>query len=155
MARAPFNVLVYPYRSVAEDQLEYALFKRADAEFWQGIAGGGEDEETPVEAARREIFEETDLSPTASFLQLDTVASVPVTEFKDSHLWGKDVYVIPQYCFGVLVDGGGLVLSHEHTAYQWFRYKAACRLLKYDSDKTALWELDQRLAGEICEDNQD
>jgi len=42
MARAPFNVLVYLYRSVAGDQFEYALFQRADAGFWQGIAGGGE-----------------------------------------------------------------------------------------------------------------
>lgn len=148
MARAPFNVLVYLYCSVAEDQFEYALFKRAEAGFWQGIAGGGEDDETPLEAASREMFEETGLSPAASFLKLDTVAPVPVTEFKDSHLWGEDVYVIPQYCFGVLVDGGvEPVLSHEHTAYRWLKYEAAYRLLKYDSDKTALWELDKRLKG--------
>jgi dATP pyrophosphohydrolase len=147
MARAPFNVLVYLYRRIAEDQLKYALFRRADAEFWQGIAGGGEDDETPLAAARRETFEETGLSPIASFLQLDTVAPVPVTEFKDSHLWGEDVYVIPQYCFGALVDDGGdIVLSHEHTAYQWLRYEDAYRLLKFDSDKTALWELDKRLS---------
>ena len=146
MTRAPFNVLVYPCRSLTEDQFEYALFKRADAGFWQGVAGGGEDNETPLEAARREMVEETGLMPTGSFLRLDTVGPVPATEFKDSHLWGEDVYIIPQYCFGVLVDDGEFILSHEHTAYQWLRYEAAYRLLKYDSDRTALWELDQRLS---------
>ena len=39
MARASFNVLVYPYRSVAEDQFEYALLERTDARIWRLIAG--------------------------------------------------------------------------------------------------------------------
>ena len=58
MARAPFQVLVYPYRKTREDGLEYALLKRSDAGYWQGIAGGGEDNETLLEAARREAYEE-------------------------------------------------------------------------------------------------
>ena len=52
MARAPFNVLVFPYRHVDHDQFEYALFKRSDAGFWQGVSGGGEDDETPLQTAR-------------------------------------------------------------------------------------------------------
>ncbi|HEY5728739.1 MAG TPA: hypothetical protein VIS72_01715 [Anaerolineales bacterium] len=32
--------------------LEYALLMRADEGFWQGIAGGGEDDEYPLETAR-------------------------------------------------------------------------------------------------------
>ena len=49
MARAPFNVLVFPYR-LTNHGLEYAIFNRADAEedFWQGLSGGGEDRETPL-----------------------------------------------------------------------------------------------------------
>lgn len=41
MARVPFQVLVYLYRRTAE--AEFALFRRADGGWWQGIAGGGEE----------------------------------------------------------------------------------------------------------------
>ena len=145
MTRAPFNVLVYPYRRVDSDVFEYALLRRADAGFWQGVTGGGEDDETPLEAARRETYEETGISPDSSFFQLDTVEPVRVTYFGCSYLWGEDIYVIPQYCFGVLVEDQEIVLSHEHTAYRWLRYAQADLLLKWDGNKTALWELNQRL----------
>jgi dihydroneopterin triphosphate diphosphatase len=147
MARAPFQVLVYPYRKVRDDDFEYALLKRSDAGYWQAIAGGGEDNETPLEAARREAFEEAGIPTPSDFLQLDTVEPIPVTEFRDSYLWGENVYVIPQYCFGVWVKDSPIVLSREHTEYAWLTYQAANRLLKYNGNKTALWELDKRLRG--------
>jgi dihydroneopterin triphosphate diphosphatase len=147
MARAPFQVLVYPYRKTEDGQFEYALMKRSDQGFWQAIAGGGEDQETPQEAARRETYEEAGIPPTSEFLQLDTVEPVPVIEFGNSHLWGDDLYVIPQYCFGVKAQNVQIVLSHEHTEYRWLSYEGADQLLKYDGNKTALWELDRRLKG--------
>lgn len=147
MTRAPFQVLVYPYRQVGDKAFRYALLKRSDLGFWQAITGGGEGSETPLEAARREAYEETGIPPDSAFLQLDTVEPIPVTAFKDSHVWGEDVYVIPQYCFGVRVEDERLCLSHEHTAYRWPGYEEAQGLLKYDGDKTALWELDRRLRG--------
>jgi dATP pyrophosphohydrolase len=147
MARAPFNVLVYPYRQVGNDTFEYALLKRSDTGYWQTVAGGGEDDETPLQAARRETFEESGIPPDSFFIQLDTVISVPVIEFRDSHLWGDDVYVIPQYCFGVLAGARQLVLSHEHTEYRWLDYQEAYHLVKYDDNRVALWELDRKLRG--------
>jgi len=149
MARAPYNVLVYLYRRTGDGTFEYALFKRADLGFWQGVTGGGEDAETPIEAARRETREETGLSPVASFLQLDTVEPIPAYHFGHSQLWGEDVYIVPQYAFGVEVKDEQLILSPEHTAYRWLRYAEAYRLLEFDGNRTALWELNQRLrAGE-------
>ncbi len=147
MSRSPFQVLVYPYLRSANGRLEYALFKRSDEGFWQGIAGGGEDDETPLEAARREAFEEAGIAPDAAFLGLDTVEPVPVTEFRNSSIWGEDLYVIPQYCFGVRVEGRRIVLSHEHTEYAWLAYDDARERLKFDGNRTALWELDARLRG--------
>ena len=58
MSRAPFQVLVNPYRKRSNGHFEYALMQRADDGTWQGIAGGGEDGETPFEAAIRETYEE-------------------------------------------------------------------------------------------------
>jgi dATP pyrophosphohydrolase len=147
MTRAPFQVLVYLYRKNEEGRIEYALMKRADEGYWQGIAGGGEDEEKPLEAARRETYEESGIPPTSEFLQLDTIESVPATEFRDSYLWGNNVYVIPQYCFGVAARNTRIVISREHTEYKWFAYEEACKLIKYDGNKTALWELEKRLRG--------
>ena len=147
MARAPFQVLVYPYRQLQPSVFESALLKRSDAGYWQAIAGGGEDDEGPLAAARREAYEEAGLPANSDFLQLDTVEPVPVTEFSDSYLWGEDLYVIPQYCFGVLVTDHRIVLSREHTESAWLSYDQAHSLLKYDGNKTALWELDKRLRG--------
>lgn len=147
MARAPFQVLVYPFRIIHQGDIEYALLKRADSGYWQAVAGGGEDKETPLEAARRETFEETGILQDSDFLLLQTIESVPVTEFRDGHLWGEDLYVIPQYYFGVLIRDGRIVLSQEHTEYAWLAYEAADKLLRYDGNKTALWELNRRLVG--------
>jgi dATP pyrophosphohydrolase len=144
-SRAPFQVLIFPYRQTGDSEFEYALLRRADEGYWQGVAGGGEGDETPLEAARRETCEETGLPENSSFLQLETLSSVPVTEFKDSHLWSDGLDVIPQYFFGVLAEERQIVLSHEHTEVRWVRYTEARRMLKYDDNKTALWELDRKL----------
>ena len=147
MARAPFQVLVYPYRKNSNEQIEYALMKRSNEGFWQGIAGGGEDNEKPLEAAKRETYEESGIPTRSEFIQLDTIEPVPVIEFKNSHLWGDNVYVIPQYCFGVTSQEIQIVISHEHTEYKWLSYEEAYQLIKFDGNKTALWELDKRLKG--------
>lgn len=147
MSRAPFQVLVYPYRKVQDDRYEFALLKRADAGYWQGVAGGGEEGETPLQAAEREACEEAGIPPDALFLRLDTIEFIRVTEFRHSHLWGDDIYVIPQYCFGAQVKDDRLLLSREHTEYRWLAYKKAYSLLVYDGNRTALWELNKRLRG--------
>jgi dATP pyrophosphohydrolase len=146
VARAPFQILVFPYRRIG-DKFEFALFKRADDGDWQGIAGGGEDRETPLQAAIREAQEESGISPVATFVRLDTVSSVPVTCFRDNHLWGEKVYVIPEHAFGVHADGQEIRLSPEHSTFAWFSFAEAKQKLRYDSNRTALWELNQRLLG--------
>jgi len=144
MARAPFQVLVFPYRK-SGCGFEFALLKRSDAGYWQAVAGGGESDEKPIEAARRETYEETGLSRDLQFIQLITVLPIPATEFRDRHLWGKDVLLIPQYCFGVLVQNEQIVLSREHANYRWLSFEEACRVMEYDGNKIALWELNERL----------
>lgn len=146
MARAPFQILIFLYRCI-NDKFEFALFKRADGDCWQGIAGGGENLETPQQAAVRETQEESGVSPVATYVRLDTVSSVPVTCFRDSHLWGEKIYVIPEYSFGVDADEQEVRLSPEHSTFAWFSFEEAEQKLKYDSNRTALWELNQRLLG--------
>lgn len=147
MKRAPFQVLVLPYRPTNENDWEFAIFQRLDVGRWQGISGGGEDSETPLEAARREAVEEAGIPTDAPFLPLDTTASIRVTCFRERHLWEEDRFVVPEHAFGVLVSQGDLNLSSEHAAIRWLPFSEAERFLTFDSNRTALWELNQRIRG--------
>jgi dihydroneopterin triphosphate diphosphatase len=149
MARTPQNILVLPFRRLIDGGVEYAMFLRGDDPadpFWQGVAGGVEDGETLIEAARRELREETGLAPPQDrWIALDARASVPAGVFRDWRSWGPDTFVVHEHAFGVEVSEGGIELSHEHSEYRWLTFDAASNLLRYDSNKTALWELNERL----------
>ncbi|WP_420643457.1 NUDIX hydrolase [Candidatus Leptofilum sp.] len=147
MARAPFQVLVFPFRLIKGSIVEYAIFSRSDTGNWQGIAGGGEDEENPLQAARRESWEEAKIPTDSKFIQLQTVNSVPAYNFRDSYLWGEKLYVVPEFCFGVEVSGFRLEISWEHQATKWVRFNEGESLLRYESNRIALWELNQRVLG--------
>ncbi|MFZ5981534.1 MAG: NUDIX pyrophosphatase, partial [Candidatus Zixiibacteriota bacterium] len=59
--------------------------------------------------------------------------------------WPKDLYVIPQYFFAVAMTGCEISLSEEHTEYQWGSYEKTLARLHWESNRTALWELHERL----------
>ena len=86
-----------------DDSIQYAIFNRSDYGYWQGIAGGGEDGEIPIESAKREAFEEAGITRECSYIQLDSVSSLPVEDVVGGFLWGDDVYVIKEFSFGVKV----------------------------------------------------
>lgn len=146
MARAPFIVFVYPYIKTSDVDFEYALLKSAERGNWEAVAGGGEDKETLLEAAKRETFEETGIQVKSPPIQLDTIAPVPVTRFKESYSWGN-VYVIPIHYFSILTGNRQILLSDEHSDFKWLKYPEARDLLKFEDDKIALWELDRRVRG--------
>lgn len=145
--RAPYQVLVFPYY-ISANGIEYAIFRRSDANWWQAISGGGEDGETVSEAAKREAWEEGGISKESQYLKLDTVSSIPAEQFKDSVNWDKSIYVIPEYCYGVRVIDKHLTLSKEHTEYKWMTYEESILYVKWDGNKVALWELNKRLIKE-------
>ena len=119
------------------------MLKRADDEYWQWVAGGGEGDESPVEAARRETEEETGFC--GQLYALSTKAYVPVDVFADHVHWPPDVYVIPEYAFAVESPHFGALLGHEHTEFRWVEYDEAVAMLHWQSNQVALWELARRL----------
>ena len=148
MSRAPYQVLVIPYIRQA-DQILYAVFKRSDEKFWQFIAGGGEEGETVVESALRETSEEAGIKSYLNFNRLDTIASIPKIGFPDNHQWSKSICVIPEYSFALEVADQTITLSAEHLEYRWCTYEEVYSLLKWDSNRTALWELNHKLLNGI------
>lgn len=146
--RAPYQVLVFPYH-INDEGIEYAIFHRSDADWWQAVSGGGEDGETALESANREAWEEAGIPMDSLYIELDTVNSIPAEEFADSIYWGEDVYVIPENCYGVEIIDKQLKLSHEHIEYKWMSYNDALSYLKWDGNKVALWELNKRLSKKI------
>jgi dATP pyrophosphohydrolase len=148
--RAPFQVLVIPFRSTGR-AFEFAVLRRRDADYWQFVAGGGEDDETPVQAAQRESAEEIGIP--GDLIRLDSLSTVPRDSFDAADSWGEDVYVIPEHCFGIHVGKADLRLSTEHTEFLWASYAQACNLLRWDSNRNALWELNQRLLKQRSSEN--
>jgi dihydroneopterin triphosphate diphosphatase len=145
MARMPFQVAVLPFRKIMDNQWHYSIFRRSQEGYWQSIAGGGEDNETPVAAAKREAFEEAGIPFGSLYLALKTMTFVPTYHFKAKHHWDQNLFVIPVYYFAVATIDLEIRLSGEHSEYLWADYPTALQLLHWDSDKTALWELDQFL----------
>jgi len=145
MARAPFQVLVLPYRLNNGGEAEFAVFKRSDDGYWQFIAGGGEANENPIETARRETWEESGLSKESDFVRLDSMATVPVEYVAGTFLWGDDIFVVPEHAFAVDAGQQTIRLSDEHTEYAWCGFQDAMGKLKWDSNRNALWELNERL----------
>lgn len=141
--RAPFQILAIPFKRV-NDELFYCVFHRSDHDQWQFIAGGGEDLESPEDAAKREIFEESGI--VANIIRLKSMCYIPTDIFPMRHLydWPSDTYVVPEYAFGFECHNE-ILLSHEHIEYNWLKYEDAMIKLKWDSNRTALYELNCRL----------
>ena len=142
--RAPFQILIIPFRRTATG-VEFAVFKRSDDDYWQFVAGGGEDDETPLQAAQREMEEEVGIVDDVNLMPLDSMATVPKNCFAAAKSWPQNLYVVPEHCFAVNAEGHNFILSYEHTALQWIPYIEAWQKLKWDSNRNALWELNERL----------
>lgn len=142
--RKPIQVLVLPYRH-CKNKIQFALFKRADLNAWQGIAGGVEEGESVLEACKREAKEEAGIPFDADFIKLDSKSTIPVNFINGNYLWGKETFNVIEYCFGVCVDDIDIVLSEEHTEIFWTNYEEAITMFKWDSNRNALWELNERI----------
>ena len=129
MARAKYQVLVLPYAKT-ENGVRYCVLRRRDMGIWQFVSGGGE--EAGVVNGR--------------CYPLETRASLPSYLFPFADIWGEEFVVVPEYAYAVEVQPNfQVVLSDEHTEYRWVDYDEAVRLLHFDSNKVALWELDSKI----------
>jgi dihydroneopterin triphosphate diphosphatase len=73
--RAPFQVLIFPYKFKIAEPI-FLIACRTDNGEWQAISGGGEEQESLFDAAKRELYEETSLTG-SDWVQLDSMCMLP------------------------------------------------------------------------------
>ncbi len=147
MSRQPKQVHIYLYRKNLNGYHEFAVFQRSDNElWWQGICGGVEEGETIEAGAIREVFEEAGISDNLPLYRLETISYLPTKIFKKKTqaIWGADIVVIPMYFFAMPFDGK-IKISDEHKEFRWLPYEKAEKLIYFHDQKTALWEVKERL----------
>ncbi len=147
--RKPIQVLVIPYRMNTKlNCIEYCLFLREDLNVWQGIAGGVEDSESIEQAARREMYEEGNIPYNTNLVKLSSFASMPSINISGTK-FEKETYIVKEYSFGVCVDDAKIKISEEHKSFKWVNYSDAMKMFEWDSNKNALWELNERLCKNV------
>lgn len=115
---------------VKKEKTEFLLLKRSSGRLypgiWQMVSGRIETGETAVQAAGRELLEETGLSP-EKFWVVPKVNSF-YTPDNDA------VNIVP--VFAAMVDPKSKVrLSDEHTDFQWVPLKKTCKLLAWPGQR--------------------
>jgi dihydroneopterin triphosphate diphosphatase len=138
------QILLVPYRKDATG-LSVLVLRRSDYDVWQFVSGGAETGESPEQAARREGFEEAGIPQAAAYLRLDAMAMVPACWFSAWPRWPDSVLVVPEHAFAVDVGAHEPVLSNEHVECRWVSFDGAIDLVRFDSNRVALWELHERL----------
>jgi 8-oxo-dGTP pyrophosphatase MutT (NUDIX family) len=141
--RLPYQILVYICRRISPETTEYLLLKRtADrGGFWQGVTGAAELEETLIQAAQREVCEETGYQRFIRFAPLDFRYSYPLDRALWGHLYAPEVTTITEECFGaeIALDQGEPVLdASEHEQYRWLSAQQAIDLLAWPENQDAL-----------------
>ena len=132
--KRPESVLVV----VASSGGEVLLLRRADdPAFWQSVTGGLEPDESPLEAARRELREETALVSEPRSLELRA-------RFEIRGRWraryAPEVTHNVEHAFLALVDGRPAVrlAPDEHVGLRWLSVDAALALASSPTDRAAI-----------------
>ena len=143
--RLPKQVLVIPY-IIENNNVKYVVFKRKDREVWQFIAGGVEDfDKSVLDGAKREAYEEANLSNDLNYIALEEYTKIPVKNVVKDYIWGKDIFFVEEFAFAVNIGNEAISISNEHSEFKYLNYEDAMKILRYDSNKSALWELNEKI----------
>ncbi|MBM2844898.1 MAG: dATP pyrophosphohydrolase [Bacteroidetes bacterium] len=117
-----------------QDHPQYLLLKRSNNEeiypgLWQFISGSIHDKEKATEAALREMYEETGLTPRQFWV-------VPHVNTYYDHAYDA-VNLSPFFAAQVMPDDEP-ALSKEHQHYEWLRYHDARRKLVWPGQRQGL-----------------
>jgi dATP pyrophosphohydrolase len=121
-------------RNKKDDDFLFLILKRSDSNIiypsiWQVITGTIENNETAIQTAIREVFEETGLVP----LKLWTIPYI--SSFYDYKK--NEINIIP--VFGMLTDFvDNISLSDEHQDFRWESYQECIKMLPLPQQSESL-----------------
>ncbi|HOK63719.1 MAG TPA: NUDIX pyrophosphatase [Bacillota bacterium] len=107
--------------------------------YWQPVCGGVDSGEELIEAALREIVEETGIENVKSIIDLEYTFT-----YKESK--NGVLMHMQDFCFAVEVENiVDIKLSDEHEEYKWCSYSEAKAYLKWEHNLIALKKLMQKV----------
>ena len=112
--------------------IKFLLLKRAKTKIYehlcQGVAGKIEKNELAIEAATRELMEETGFTPFKMFV------ADHVSKFYEAN--GDRINLVP--VFGIEVQDSNVVISEEHCDFKWVEFDLACKTLVWKGQKEGI-----------------
>jgi dATP pyrophosphohydrolase len=140
----PVSVLVVIHTA----RLDVLLLERARPPgFWQSVTGSQEGNEPLVEAARREVLEETGIAAAATDLVdwQQTNRYEIFAEWRDRYAPGVTHNV--EHVFGLCLPQPGPVKTapEEHLAFRWLPWREAAAACFSWSNRDAILDLPRRL----------
>lgn len=134
--KRPESVLVVIYTK----EFEVLLLQRSDVpNFWQSVTGSLQAGETPLEAARREVWEETGLVTTTQLHDCQFSQKFSILP-PWRHRYDPAVTHNTEHVFTFLTPAHSPIrLSpKEHSAYQWVDYQLALEKVTSYTNREAI-----------------
>ena len=136
--KRPESVLVVVYTAGGEVLL---LQRREPADFWQSVTGSLHWDETPAQAAARELAEETGLNDVA-IEDCNRINRYPILPAWRSR-YASDVFENTEHVFRVQLSGRTAIRLNpaEHVALEWLPFARAARRSSSQTNRAAILEL--------------
>lgn len=143
MYKTPISALIL----IHTPDLQVLIMERADKpDFWQSVTGSVEGNETPYEAAIREVKEETGLNALAYDLQDWHTSNVYEIYPHWRYRYAPGVVENTEHLFGLCLPAPMPIqlAPNEHTHYQWVDWREAAQRVFSWTNVDALKRLGQK-----------